>query len=382
MRFVYTAPRYHTNQHFPVKALLEAGHEVSFLTLTQGQSEEYAALRPTVLGYSTMYDTLCRLLGKCIGKDLVGIAEGGGIRAGGIPPVLRFWRAMRRLRPSVVIVRNPQRSAYGLLSVLIAKLIGARLIFYTQELHNRRFRGWKRLVYSFTLWATGAEWMTPVLGSPDQPEPASGRLHYVPFVMEPQTGPQEKRWFMEGAINILAIGKYQPRKNHRLLLEVAARLSNRYPIRVTIIGECSTVDHRRELENLKRRSERLGLKDKTDFKRNLSFSEMQEQYAKHDIFVLASRDEPAAFSPLEAMAHSLPVVCSDANGTKCYIRPGENGFVFRSDDRNDLESCLDNMARERKNFVEMGHRSYQLVVSEHAPARYVESLLDLINQRY
>ena len=39
MRFVYTAPRYHTNQHFPIKALLEAGHEVSFLALAQGQSE-------------------------------------------------------------------------------------------------------------------------------------------------------------------------------------------------------------------------------------------------------------------------------------------------------------------------------------------------------
>ena len=33
MHFLFTAPRYHTNQHFAVKALIDAGHEVSFLAL-------------------------------------------------------------------------------------------------------------------------------------------------------------------------------------------------------------------------------------------------------------------------------------------------------------------------------------------------------------
>ena len=33
---MFTAPRYHTNQHFVVKALLDAGHEVSFLALVRG----------------------------------------------------------------------------------------------------------------------------------------------------------------------------------------------------------------------------------------------------------------------------------------------------------------------------------------------------------
>ena len=33
MHFVFTAPRFHTNQHFPAKALLDAGHQVTFLVL-------------------------------------------------------------------------------------------------------------------------------------------------------------------------------------------------------------------------------------------------------------------------------------------------------------------------------------------------------------
>ena len=380
MRFVYTAPRYHTNQHFPIKALLEAGHEVSFLALARGQSEEYTALSPTVLGYSAAYDTLRRLLGRCIGKNLVGIPEGGGIAIGGMPPVLKFWREMRRQRPSAVVVRDPL-TAYGLLSILAARLTGARPVFYNQATKHRRLKLWKRLVHSFSLWAAGSQWMTPVLGTPDQHGPAFGRLHYVPFVIEPQTSPQEKRWFHRDDINILAIGKFQRRKNHRLFIEAVARLSQRYPIRATIIGECSNSDHQRELEDVRGLCKALGLEDRVDFKTNLPFAQVQEEYRKHDVFVLASRDEQAAVSHLEAMSHSLPVVCSESNGTQCYIRPGENGFIFRTDDLDDLTASIDKILRDRERLVEMGQRSYELVITEHSPERYVETLLSLAGPR-
>lgn len=78
--------------------------------------------------------------------------------------------------------------------------------------------------------------------------------------------------------------------------------------------------------------------------------------------------------------HTNPVVCSDANGTHCYIRPGENGFVFRSDAPDDLEACLHKIVSNRKRLVEMGHQSYQRVVSKHAPERYVEALMAMIGR--
>lgn len=42
---------------------------------------------------------------------------------------------------------------------------------------------------------------------------------------------------------------------------------------------------------------------------------------------------------------------------QCYIRPGENGFVFRSDDLDDLEACLHKIVSDRKRLVEMGHQA-------------------------
>ena len=385
MRIVYTAPRYHTNQHFVMKALIEAGHEVSFLALTRGQSEEYSALSPTVLGYSRAYDSMRRLLGKLTRRDFIGIPPGGGIPAGGIPPILRFLNEIRKLRPTVIVVRDPS-STYGRLSILAAIATRARLILYSQEPISDLTRNPPR-TFRFldrSRLSPGFAWMTPVSDpaatvSDNATLPSSNKTLYIPFIIEPQTAPTDKQWFDGDAVNILSIGKFQLRKNHGLFLKVVARLSERHQIRSTIIGECSTPDHRKTLSDVERCSESLGIKDKLKIKTNLPFSEVQREYRKHDVFVLASSDESAAVSPLEAMSHSLAVVCSDSNGTMCYIRPGENGFVFRADDADDLERCLERILTDRKKLMRMGHRSHELVVSEHSPGRYVNTLVNLLS---
>ena len=115
MRFVFTAPRYHTNQHFVVKALLDAGHEVSFLALGRGQSEYYEAIQPIVLG------------------------EAGVVRLW-----RRVWRQMRALRPDVVVVRNPL-TAFGLVSIATARLTGSTVVLYSHTPMHMRFRWWQKL---------------------------------------------------------------------------------------------------------------------------------------------------------------------------------------------------------------------------------------------
>ena len=378
MHFLYTAPRYHTNQHFAVKALLDAGHEVSFLALARGQSEEYQALDPTVLGFSPAQDRLLRALAPL--KALSGKRHDTRWPATRLPPLDALWNELRRRRPSVVIVRDPL-SAYGRLAAVMATLLGQRLILYTQVPRHhplkRRVKRWRKFATSTILRMKRAHWITPVLGTAGR-YPASHNWHYVPFVMEPQTAPDHKSWFPDDTIRILTVGKYEPRKNHGLFLQVIARLSQRHRIRCTVVGECSTPEHERQFARLQQHAAELGLSRQLSFKVNLPFFEVQAQYRQHDVFVLASRKEVAAVSPLEAMAHSLPVVCSDSNGTECYIRPGVNGFVFRTDDEADLEVCLERILEDREELVRMGARSYEIVVKDHSPKRYVDALLSIV----
>ena len=351
MHFLFTAPRYHTNQHFATKALLEAGHEVSFLALERAPIEVYDALYPTVLGQS------------------------GAMRAMGLrmPPILNFWCLMRKLKPDVVIVRNPN-SAYGLLSVAVGRFLDANLIFYSLTPMHRQLNWWKVLARSFPTWAARAKWMTPVLGSPERYAPTFRALRYVPFAMEPQTAFNRRKWFRDGVINVLSVVKYEERKNHRLFLQAIAKLSEEYPVRVTIIGECTTTEQCRELSKVKEFHKHLGLGDRVRFQFNLSFWDVQREYARHDLFVLPSRDEPAGISLLEAMSHSMPVVCSDSCGLRASIHQGENGYVFRTDDADDLVECMDRIIRNRAKLVEMGAKSYEIVVSEHSPSNYVERI--------
>ena len=351
MRFVFTAPRYHTNQHFAIKALLDAGHEVSFLALRRGQSEVYEVLHPSILG------------------------EAAPVRLW-----MRTWRQMRALRPDVVVVRDPP-TAFGLVSVAAARLMGRTVVFYTHTPVYRRLGWWKKLWRWLPAWATGAAWITPVLGWPDRYPRALGVLRYVPFVIEPQTTPERKEWFRGGAVNVLCIGKFQELKSHRPFIEVVSRLSSRYPVQATIVGECSTAEHKRELAKVKELHASLGLGNRVIIKTNLPYREVQREYELHDLFVLASRKDAASVSLLEAMAHSLPVICSDGNGTQCYIRPGENGYVFGRDDVDGLVAAMEQILEDRERLKAMGRRSYELVVSEHAPSRYVEALLEIAGQR-
>lgn len=368
MHFVFTAPRFHTNQHFPAKALIDAGHQVTFLVLRRGQSESYAALTPVVLGCSPVFEIL-----RSLASNLPGI---GYSNVGGMPSPYRFLKHMRRLRPSAVVVRDPN-SAYGLLATLAAKLTGTKLIVYTQTPKHQRMPWLKRLRFPLMLRLTGATWFTPVLGSTSKYPAVHKALRYVPFVVEAATEPKDKQWFTGGCVNILAIGKFQQRKNHALFVEAIAAVARRYAVHALIVGECSTDEHREVLDHVRQRRTDLGLEDAVEIRTNLAFDEVQRLYATHDLFVLASRGEPAAVSPLEAMAHSLPVICSDSNGTACYIVRGRNGFVFRSDDADDLAACITSVVADRVRLTEMGAQSYQQVLTDHSPARYVDALIEM-----
>ena len=360
LRFLFVASRYHIDQHFSAKALVDAGHEVFFLTSMKSAHD--------------MFDEHHPMMHLAAGKR-----PGAEFIDEGIPSLTGLWRQMKDLAPDVVVVRNPTYLR-GVLQVVVARLIGSTVILNDQSPMHRPAR-WKGVILQLASWLAGAKWITPVLGRPDIHPPAFGAMRYVPFVMEPQTNPNQRQWFQDDAVNVISVGRFEDRKDHRLLLRVVAELSERYPIRATVIGECTAKEHGHELSKAMNLSEALGLGDNVRFVTNMQLSDVQQEYTKHDLFVLASRDEPASVSHLEAMAHSLPVICSDSNGTRCYIRSGENGYVFRTDDLDHLEECIERIISDRVRLRAMGARSYELVVSEHSPAKYVERMVSIANGR-
>ena len=117
-----------------------------------------------------------------------------------------------------------------------------------------------------------------------------------------------------------------------------------------------------------------------ELRRNLSREEVFELYRKADLFVLPSSDEPAAVSHLEAMAFSLPVISGDDNGTADYIENGENGYIFRDQDAEDLYQKIVKIIEKPENIQKMGAKSYELVLKNHQFSLYRETILEILDK--
>ena len=75
----------------------------------------------------------------------------------------------------------------------------------------------------------------------------------------------------------------------------------------------------------------------------------------------------------------MPVICSDSNGTRCYIRDGVNGRTFRSGSLDDLRRVIFGL-EDRERLKQMGERSLEVAHSVHGPNTYVDRLEEIVDQ--
>jgi glycosyltransferase involved in cell wall biosynthesis len=376
---VFTAPRYHTNQIPAVKALKERGCTVDYLVLYAGPSEDHSLLTPVVLGDGAVFRAVRWLLGR---TGAVDPEDDRDFRIRwGCPPAVRFWRELKRLDADAVVVRLAALP-FAALALVFARLRGAKPVVYSQEpAHgpsSRRRRLFARIVRSLF----GACWITPVQGDPERYPLWGDQVFYVPFVAEPDLErggrPVPSAGSDVSPFKILCIGKFQRRKNLPLMVDAFAKVCAVTHARLTVVGECSSAAHQEVLDSVRERIRAVGVEELVEVRTNLPYEEVQDLYASHDVFVLPSSKEAAAVSVLEAMAHGLPVICSDSNGTSTYIEPGGNGYVFRRDDAHDLARVLELVLSGPETIARMGRRSVELVTARHSPERYYEMMMAII----
>lgn len=320
---VLVAPRFHTNQVGLVKALLARGHKVVFHSLLRGGTEDYSVIAPVIVPEAWISKMLRKVLG-----------ERGVNRPRAFPNPFFYYRLLKQARPDVVIVRDPSR-AISILAACCARLLGARVVFYSQDGLHRRYSPARRVATWILLKLFSASWYTPLLGSGRHAAPPRGR-YFIPFVVEGG----ERRPRESSRLTVLMVGKYDRRKNHLLLVEALAPLMAERDLEAVLVGECTTPDQIARRDAVSKRIEELGLTGRISLMENLPFARMPELYRSADLFVLPASDEPAAISVLEAIAFGVPAICSDSCGTRFYIDEGTNGGVFRSDSRSDLERVL------------------------------------------
>lgn len=368
-RVLFVQPRYHTNTHPMVRALKNAGMEVKHVSQTANEGEHYSALRPEVLGYSSVFE----LIAKAAGYQ----EHSFGVKWGW-PPLRKFRTVIREFEPDIIVTKG--YTIYSLSAIVFGKLHGAGTVLYVQIPSyepEEESNTWNWL--HDTLFGYPLVRITPIRGNEDGYR-SPGR-YYLPFTVDLSLASYEKpEGPTDGPIEIMSIGKFgQERKNHRLLLDAVASLRSEYDLRLTLIGH--TYDERK-FHELREYIREHGYDEFTSVHADIPYEDVMDHYARSDLYVLPSSDEPAAVSHLEAMAHGLPVICSDTNGTRYYVEDGDNGFVFTSDDREDLSEKLEWIVADRQRLTKMGRRSREIVESEYHPERFAERFVQIVAENF
>jgi glycosyltransferase involved in cell wall biosynthesis len=330
--------------------LVSQGHDVTYDVIQIGQSEDHSVLTPRLMMESQRRSRLLR-------------------------DVVAYRRRLRTLRPDVIVIRSIPKH-FALTAAVAARSAGTPIILVTQgPVHVAP--SWRRdLMRSIVMSAFRAPMISPVAGDRKRPK-VHPNFHYLPFAADLSNDPKAS-WSTEGSVHILTIGKFVSRKNHLLLVRAFHSLRQRFDVKLTIIGEVSTASHERHYAEVEAEIKALGLDADVALRTNLSHAEVKAAFPQHDLFVLPSRAEPASVSILEGMSFGLPVICSSTNGTRCYIDEGRNGYVFKSDDVEDLVAKMEDVIRDRTRLAQMGAVSRNLAATVHAPSSIYHAFMGLL----
>jgi len=142
------------------------------------------------------------------------------------------------------------------------------------------------------------------------------------------------------------------RKGIIYLIEAVHMLSQKYPnVFLRVIGEGD------EKNNLEKMSRKLEIGKKAEFLGRINNEEIPPYYQEASVFVLPSLNEGMSNAMLEALASGLPIIATDTGGTEEIVKDGENGFVIKMKDSQDIADKIEILIKDENLRRKMGENS-------------------------
>jgi glycosyltransferase involved in cell wall biosynthesis len=377
MRILYLAPRYHTNQTAVIRGWHKHGDDVKFISYYTAPIEDYTDLKPTVLGFAPWYTAFYHFYADVLHRNERN-AMNNKIQYG-YPPAGRLKKEILDFKPDIAILR--ERTIYTMKAYAVCRAHGIPCILYNQS------PMWDEppktdLRHQYVYKHTPSVRMTPVMGIKGEGRIIAPGSYYVPFAVEPASAPAQRKYFDGGRINILCVGKYEPRKHHIMLMDAVAGIYRETGIdmHLTIIGEASGRLQKEYYSVVEEHYHTCHMEQLVTLMKNVPSTKMPEIYSRTDVFVIPSTREMASVSQLEAMSYSVPVICSDKNGTACYVEDGRDGYLFKDCDADDLYAKVRETVVSRTKITDMGRNAYEDVASKYTFKNYYDNILKIINE--
>jgi len=132
----------------------------------------------------------------------------------------------------------------------------------------------------------------------------------------------------------LFLGRLDDEKRINVLLEAAALLTDHPDLKIELVGDGG------ERKNLEALAHQLGIADRVQFLGHVTDEELPGIYERSTVFVMPSIAELQSIATMEAMASGRPVVAADAMALPHLVHDGDNGYLFKPNDANDLAAKL------------------------------------------
>jgi len=94
--------------------------------------------------------------------------------------------------------------------------------------------------------------------------------------------------------------------------------------------------------------------DRVHFGGQVTYNDLLRWYQMVDIYISPSQVDGSSVSLMEALASGLPCLVSDIPGNKEWISEGENGWLFRDGDVDDLTEKILHAIKNRASFKKIG----------------------------
>ena len=137
--------------------------------------------------------------------------------------------------------------------------------------------------------------------------------------------------FLDGYFNVLFVGRMEPRKGFKTLLDALRGLNRK--IRLIAVGSGPLINRYRGL------SRRYGIN--AVFAGKIPPKKLAEYYRTADLLVAPStKGESFGIVLLEAMASGLPIIASSVDGYVETLKEGRYGFIFPKRDTKELRKLI------------------------------------------
>ena len=120
--------------------------------------------------------------------------------------------------------------------------------------------------------------------------------------------------------------------------------------------------------------------DRIKFIKPMFYEELKPYFLNCYGFVLPSRGEGLPRVLIEAMACAKPLIGANVGGVPSLIKEGENGFLFKTEDVDDLAQKLTILLKDPQRACEMGKRSLQYVEEKFSSEKYSEYFVRMLQE--